>query len=111
MDDEAAAFFAQAVYSCDSTRNLTSSGWDIQLIEGEPIAEALKLAHKIMDGVHGVNPTYRVPTQDVDQLLIAIQGMYDLYGGKAGIRHVYKGLPSRPGRPLQGLWKESSDRD
>jgi hypothetical protein len=102
MDDEAAAFFAQAVYSRLASPNSPSFGWDIQLIRGDPIAEALKLADKIMGGVHGVNPTYRVPEQDVDQLLISVQGFYNLHGGKAGIRHVYYGLPARPGRPLQG---------
>jgi hypothetical protein len=87
MDDEAAAFFAQAVYSFASPYS-----WGGPVVEGDPTAEALKLADRFMHGTGRVNPPYWVPEQDLDPLLISIQAAYNLQGGKAGIMHVYYGL-------------------
>jgi hypothetical protein len=91
MDDEAGAFFAQAVYSRISTYS-----WNGPIPEGDPIYEALKLADRIMQR-HGrvIQPPYWVPEPDLDQLLLSIQrpDQYDLQGGKAGIMHTYYGLP------------------
>jgi len=88
MDDEAAAFFAQAVYS-----RVSPYMWGGSLVEGDPIAEALKLADKMGARPGRVEP-YLVPEQYLDQLLISIQrpDQYDLQGGKAGITHTYLGL-------------------
>jgi hypothetical protein len=89
MDDEAAAFFAQAIYS-----RISPYSWSGTIVEGDPIDEALKLADRIMHSPGPVShPPYWVPEQELDQLLLSIQGPYDLQGGKAGITHIYYGLP------------------
>ena len=89
MDDEAAAFFAQAIYF-----RISPYSWNGAIVQGDPIDEALKLADRIMHRTGRVSQSpYWVPEQDLDQLLISIQGPYDLKGGKLGIMHVYYGLP------------------
>ncbi len=91
MDDEAAAFFAQAVYS-----RISPYSWNGTIVEGDPIDQALKLADKIMHRTARVSqPPYWVSEKDLDQLLLSIQrpDQYDLQGGKAGITHTYYGLP------------------
>lgn len=107
MDDEAAAFLAQALYSRVAFRNSPSAGWNMPLIEGDPIAEALHLVDTKLRP-DAANPPYRVQRQDLDQLLLSIQRMYKLAGSsQAGIRHVYYGLPGKAGRPPQGIFDEA----
>lgn len=92
IDDEAAAFLAQAVYS-----RISPYMWGGPIPQGDPIDEALKLADKIMavpNTFRGNSPPYHVPPAELVPLRRSIQTAYNFVGGAAGIQHVYYGIPS-----------------
>jgi len=70
--------------------------WGGPLLPGDPPAEALKLADKIMTvpGTFGSHsPAYTVPPADATQLRDSVKTAYNLTGGRAGIVDIYYGLP------------------
>ena len=91
IEDEAAAFLAQAIYS-----RISPKLWSGVIFPGDPIEEALKVADKIM-AIPGVfredRPPYHVPPADLMALRGSIQTAYQFVGGAAGIQHVYNGVP------------------
>ncbi len=90
VDDEAAAWLAQAVYMLESPYF-----WNGPMMPGDPIEEATKLANKILAVPTYYNqgsPPYNVPSADAIALKRSVAKVYDLEGGKAGIVHTYYGL-------------------
>jgi hypothetical protein len=91
IDDEAAAWLAEALYS-----RISPFMWGGPIIQGDPLDEALKLADKIMavPGMFGRNSrTYTVPPADATQLRDSVKILYSLQDGRAGIVDVFYGMP------------------
>jgi hypothetical protein len=92
IDDEAAAWLAEAWYS-----RVSPFFWGGPIIQGDPLDEALKLVDKIRAvlSASGSNSsrTYTVPPSDATQLRESVKILYNLVAGKAGIVDVYYGLP------------------
>jgi hypothetical protein len=90
IDDEAAAWLAQAVYMLESPYF-----WNGPMMPGDPIDEATKLANKLRavpTYYDQGSPPYNVPSADTLALKRSVAKVYDLEGGKAGIVHTYYGL-------------------
>jgi hypothetical protein len=91
IDDECVAWLAEALFS-----RISPFMWGGPLLPGDPPAESLKLADKIMavPGTFGSHsPAYTVPPADATQLRDSIKTAYNLTGGRAGIVDIYYGLP------------------
>lgn len=92
IDDEAAAFLAQALYS-----RFSPYLWNGPIPPGQPIYEALKVADKIRfvpNAFRGDSPPYHVADADLTNLRRSIQTAYKFLGGAAGIQYVYNGIPA-----------------
>ena len=87
VDDEAAAWLAEAWYS-----RISPFMWGGPIIQGDPLDEALKLADKSMAILGNNKRTYTVPASDATQLRDSIKVLYNLEGGRAGIVDIYYGL-------------------
>lgn len=92
VEDEAATFLAEAIYSLLPGK---VNFWSGTLIPGDPIDEALKVAEKIMaipGAFNSGSPPYHVPSADLISLRSSIQTAYKLLGGAAGIQHLYRSI-------------------
>jgi hypothetical protein len=91
IEDESVAWLAEGLFS-----RISPFFWGGGIMQGDPAAEALKLADKIMavPGTFGSHsPAYAVPTADAAKLRDSIKDAYNLKDGRSGIVDIYYGLP------------------
>jgi hypothetical protein len=92
INDEAAAWLAQAVYFRKSPLLFWDGG---PIVQGDPLEEAFKLVDKMVQslGAFGSNGvTQSVPPTDAIPLQHSVATLYNFVGGAAGIKHVYFGV-------------------